>query len=74
MIRKKLLDNNNLPGKNALVKIVLSQHDEFLLECDENISEYWAKQLQECMEKAASIYCKYLTIPAIPNIAPYWSH
>ena len=48
-------------------------HDEAIIEYPKNIPNTY-KILQECMEKAASIYCKKLPIPASPEIGDHWIH
>ena len=74
LLRNKLLEHNIKPFTNANVKVVLVVHDEIVLECDTLLADEWSKILKECMEKAASLFCKRLEIPALPNISQHWSH
>lgn len=47
---------------------------EYLIEPPEEIAEQEAKKLSECMEYASAIFCKKVTIKAVPEIAPCWVH
>lgn len=49
-------------------------HDEYLTEPPAEIAEQEAKRLSECMEYAASLFCKSVTIKAVPEIADHWVH
>lgn len=49
-------------------------HDEYLTEPPAEIAEQEAKKLSECMEYAASLFCKSVTIKAVPKIADHWVH
>lgn len=49
-------------------------HDEYLTEPPAEIAEQEAKKLSECMEYAASLFCKSVTIKAVPEIADHWVH
>lgn len=55
------------------VKICDLVHDEACIEFPETMPEV-ADILKRCMEKAASIYCKKLPIPAKPEIGNHWIH
>ena len=63
-----------------VVKICLQVHDEYNLECPEDMAEEVALVLQQCMEKAAKPFCTRLPLSSdlsrlkdgsIPN---YWLH
>ena len=61
---------------NGLFNIILLcnlVHDEAVIEYPKNLPNTY-KVLQECMENAASIYCKKLPIPAAPEIGDHWIH
>lgn len=49
-------------------------HDEYLTEPPAEIAEQEAKKLSECMEYAASLFCKSVTIKAVPEIGTCWIH
>jgi DNA polymerase-1 len=73
LLRKKLLEEGIRPLTNAKVKIVNIIHDEAVCESRKELSDYWAIQLKDSMEKAAKVFCK-LEIPAEPKISSFWSH
>ena len=64
------LVKNNLFNVVKLCDLV---HDEVCIEFPEKSLEV-VDILQKCMEKAASIYCKKLPIPAKPEIGNHWIH
>ena len=66
----KWIIENNLFGKVLICNLI---HDEAVCEYPENISEP-PNKLQECMEKSASVICKKLPIPAVPEVGHYWIH
>ena len=66
----KWILENNLFGKVLIVNLV---HDEACIEFPETISEA-ANKLQECMEKSAAVFCKKLSIPALPEVGTHWIH
>lgn len=47
---------------------------ELLVEAPKEITKQEASILSECMEYAASIFCKKVTIKAVPEIAEEWVH
>lgn len=49
-------------------------HDEYLVESPKEIAEEEAAKLKECMEYAASLFCKSVTIKAEPEIGTCWLH
>ena len=67
---------NHLVNDGLVFKVLIPNdvHDEYLIEPPEEIAEQEAKKLSECMEYAAAIFCKKVTIKAVPEIAPYWVH
>lgn len=62
---------NNLFG---VVKICLTLHDEYVLECPEDISEQVAPVLKESMESAAKVFCPTVPIVAKPVVSKAWDH
>nr|DAO34808.1 MAG TPA: Prex DNA polymerase [Crassvirales sp.] len=67
---------NHLVNDGLIFKVLIPNdvHDEYLIEPPEEIAEQEAKKLSECMEYAANIFCKKVTIKAVPEIAPCWVH
>lgn len=67
---------NHLVDDGLIFKVLIPNdvHDEYLIEPPEEIVEQEAKKLSECMEYAASIFCKKVTIKAVPEIASCWVH
>ena len=67
---------NHLVNDGLIFKVLIPNdvHDEYLIEPPEEIAEQEAKKLSECMEYAASIFCKKVTIKAVPEIASCWVH
>lgn len=57
--------------KHLIINIV---HDEILIEVPENKAQEEANILQQCMEDSAKIFCKKLSIKAVPEIGDYWIH
>ena len=67
---------NHLVNDNLIFKVLIPNdvHDEYLIEPPTEIAEQEAKKLSECMEYAAAIFCKKVTIKAVPEIADHWVH
>lgn len=67
---------NHLVNDGLIFKVLIPNdvHDEYLIEPPTEIAEQEAKKLSECMEYAAAIFCKKVTIKAVPEIAPWWVH
>ena len=67
---------NHLVNDGLIFKVLIPNdvHDEYLIEPPTEIAEQEAKKLSECMEYAAAIFCKKVTIKAVPEIADYWVH
>lgn len=61
---------NNYFGKIKLCTLV---HDECNWEYPKEITEF-PELVSQCMERAASIYCKSLPIPAEATIGDHWIH
>jgi DNA polymerase I len=56
------------------VKITLFVHDEYIFECKDELTQEVFIAAQDCMERAASVFCKQIQIPAEPEIARHWVH
>ena len=67
---------NHLVNDGLIFKVLIPNdvHDEYLIEPPEEITEQEAKKLSECMEYAAAIFCKKVTIKAVPEISDKWVH
>lgn len=67
---------NHLVNDGLIFKVLIPNdvHDEYLIEPPEEIAEQEAKKLSECMEYAANIFCKKVTIKAVPEIGTCWIH
>lgn len=67
---------NHLVNDGLIFKVLIPNdvHDEYLIEPPEEIAEQEAKKLSECMEHAAAIFCKKVTIKAVPELADHWVH
>lgn len=67
---------NHLVNDGLIFKVLIPNdvHDEYLIEPPEEIAEQEAKKLSECMEYAAAIFCKKVTIKAVPEIGTCWIH
>lgn len=67
---------NHLVNDGLIFKVLIPNdvHDEYLIEPPAEIAEQEAKKLSECMEYAAAIFCKKVTIKAVPEIADHWVH
>lgn len=74
LLRDELLKNNILPLQDAAVKILLSIHDEIVLEVRKDLADIWVKKHKECMEKAGAFMCKNIVIKANPVINDFWAH
>lgn len=67
---------NHLVNDGLIFKVLIPNdvHDEYLIEPPTEIAEQEAKKLSECMEYAAAIFCKKVTIKAVPEISDKWVH
>ena len=67
----KWIVNNNYFNKVLLCNLV---HDEACIEYPINLKDEVVNSLKICMEKAASIICTKLPIPAKPETSTHWVH
>lgn len=67
---------NHLVNDELIFKVLIPNdvHDELLIEPPMEIAEQEAKKLSECMEYAADIFCKKVSIKAEPEIGLCWIH
>lgn len=49
-------------------------HDEAVIEAPADLIQLASDKLKEAMEKGASVLCKSLPIPAVPEIGNHWIH
>lgn len=66
----KWIVKNNLFKKVLICDLV---HDESVIEYPKEMPEI-ANKLQEAMEKASSMICDKLPIPAVPEVSTHWVH
>lgn len=66
----KWIVKNDLFNKVLICDLV---HDEAVVEYPKNLPET-ASMLKKCMEKASSLICTKLPIPAVPEISNHWVH
>lgn len=67
----RYLLENNLMFKVLLPNVV---HDEWIVECPEEMAEKLSKVLKNCMEQAGDLFCKAVKLNAEPCITKYWKH
>lgn len=67
----RYLRENDLIFKVKLPNVV---HDEWLVECPEELGKTIAPVLQECMEKAGTVFCTVVKLKAEPVITNQWEH
>jgi DNA polymerase I-like protein with 3'-5' exonuclease and polymerase domains len=67
----KWLCNEGYFDKVLLCNLV---HDEAVIEYPENLKDIVVPKLQEYMEKGASVLCKKLPIPCVPETGLHWIH
>lgn len=67
---------NYLVNSGLIFKVLIPNdvHDEYLIEPPTEIAEQEAAKLSECMEFSASLFCKSVTIKAVPDIGDHWKH
>ena len=58
-------------GKVLLCNLI---HDEAVIEYPQELKDIVVPKLQEYMEKGASVLCKKLPIPAVPETGDHWIH
>lgn len=61
---------------NLIFKVLIPNmvHDEWVTEVPTEIVEQEAAKLSECMEYSASLFCKTVTIKAVPEYGDHWKH
>jgi DNA polymerase I-like protein with 3'-5' exonuclease and polymerase domains len=67
----RYLIENNLIFKVYMSNVV---HDEWIVECPEDMSENIKTKLKSCMEDAGDVFCKTIKLKADPVITKYWEH
>ena len=67
----KWLCKEGLFNKVLLCNLI---HDEAVIEYPEELKDFVVPKLQEYMEKGASVLCKKLPIPCVPETGYHWIH
>ena len=67
----RYLIENDLIFKVYMSNVV---HDEWIVECPEDMSEIIKTKLKSCMEDAGDVFCKTIKLKADPVITKYWEH
>lgn len=67
----KWINKEKLFNKVLICDLV---HDEAVVEFPEDMKDTVPAMLKHCMEKSASIFCKKLPIPAVPEVGDHWIH
>lgn len=70
LYRKWILDNH-LEDKVFITNII---HDEINVECDEEVAQLAATNLELAMKKAGSVWCTIVPLSAKAVISDYWTH
>ena len=65
-----IIENNLM----FIVKLPNVVHDEWIVECPEEMAESISKVLQECMERAGDVFCKTVKLKAEPCVTRFWRH
>lgn len=67
---------NHLVNNDLIFKVLIPNdvHDELLIEPPTEIAEQEGRKLSECMEYAANIFCKKVSIKAEPVVSDKWVH
>ena len=67
---------NHLINDGLIFKVLIPNdvHDEYVVEAPMEIANQEASMLKRCMESAASLFCKKVTIKAEPEIGLCWLH
>ncbi len=67
----RYLEENNLIFKVKMPNVV---HDEWIIECPNDIKNEISSVLRECMERSGNVFCKTVKLKAEPEITKYWQH
>jgi DNA polymerase-1 len=67
----RYLQKNNLLFNVKMANVV---HDEWIVECKEDMVNEISSVLQDCMERAGDVFCKTVKLKAEPEITKYWQH
>ena len=74
LYREYLLSKGIKPFDNAIVKLIGQVHDEIIIEYKKELSNTIVKELENCMIKAGSFYCKGLEMTATAKTGDHWIH
>ena len=65
---KQIYDKVIKPNRDK-IKLIMQVHDEMIFECDENVAEKFAKEIENTMENIVKIS---IPLRADYVIAPFW--
>lgn len=65
------LEANDLIFKVLMPNVV---HDEWIVECPEDMADSVSSILKDCMEKAGEVFCKVVKLKAEPMVTLKWQH
>ena len=74
LYRDYLLSKGIKPFDNAPVKLIGQVHDEIIIESKKELTKETVKELENCMIKAGSFYCKGLEMKAKAKTGDHWTH
>lgn len=72
LVRKELIRNGIMPGKDCPVQLVNMVHDELLYCVREDLAEWFKPILEQAMNKAAKVFLKRVRMEAHAYISPVW--
>ena len=67
---------NYLLENNLLFKVWIANdvHDEYLVECPDELVTIVAQNLKKSMDDSAAIFCKSVKLVAVPELGKHWVH
>jgi DNA polymerase I len=74
ILRDRIIEEGILPFKDAPVKLLLTIHDELLIEARDELINKFSLIQKESMEKAGSYICKKIIVKATPLVSTCWTH
>lgn len=69
-----ILVRNMIIKKNYDAKLLLTIHDEIVVECKEEQAEEFAADMQKCMEDAGAMFVKNIPMEVSLAISDHWEH
>lgn len=68
--RRWIIDNN-LRDKVFICALV---HDEWVIECDKDVSKIVSSNLERCMREAGSVFCEDVPMAVDVAVSDHWTH